>query len=372
MKVLLGGDVVLRNRAENEFFAGNKDFFHQYRSLASKHDLAVVNLEAPLTVSLNSIAKTGPALKMQPDTINFLKDVGVNLVTLANNHIFDFGETGLRDTLEIIDNSSLSYVGAGMNKEQIEKPFHFYHNDSSLIILNFAENEWSTSHGDLPGANPLSIVRNYNAIASAKKNADFVAVVVHGGHEHYPLPSPRMKELYHFFVDAGADIVINHHQHCVSGFEVYKGNPIFYGIGNLLFDHDSNKSGCWTKGIMVSLELMPNKNPVFEIIHFDQCTDDTLFKLCNEKEVSLRQEEIIRLSKIIDNDDELEKSFKKFVYQKSNQYKSYLEPVRNRYYLALSNRGYLPSLVTVRKKLLMQNVIRCESHRELLLQILEK
>lgn len=372
MRVLFGGDVVIRGRAEQAFREGKTDLLAAFSALASRHDLTVVNLEAPLTHSLSPIPKTGPAIKMSPEAMGWLKDAGVNLVTLANNHIFDYGESGLEDTLDTLSGANLSYVGAGMSQQQINTPFLLQRDGSTLAIVNFAENEWSTSHGESPGATPLSPVRNYHAISKARRVADLVAVVVHGGHEHYPLPSPRMKELYRFFVDAGADLVINHHQHCVSGFEVYKGKPIFYGIGNLFFDHDHHRNGDWTKGVLVSFDLLPGQDPDFEIIHFDQCANKPLFSLCAEEEAERRKLAMTDLSAVIANDEELEKSFLTFVDRKANQYQSYLEPVTNRYYLALMNRGLLPSLVSAKKKLLMQNVMRCESHRELLLQLLEK
>lgn len=77
----------------------------------------------------------------------------------------------------------------------------------------------------------------------------------HGGVEHYNLPSPEIKQLHRFFIEAGADAVVNHHQHCFSGYEVYKSRPIFYGIGNFLFDDARKIDSPWNYVYIVELRL---------------------------------------------------------------------------------------------------------------------
>lgn len=372
MKVLFGGDFMVRGRVERALAAGKMDMLADFGVLTTEYDLVVVNLEGPITDSREPIHKTGPAIKMPAQTAQFLKSSGVSLVTLANNHILDYGSLGLKDTLESVAASGIFHVGAGMTEEEFVAPFRFEKVDGALTVLNFAENEWSTGDCDFPGAAPLSLVRNYQAISRARVNSDFVAVVVHGGHENYHLPSPRMKETYRFFVDAGADVVINHHQHCVSGYEVYCGKPIFYGVGNVLLDHGIRGGGDWTKGILVSLDLSPGQGISFEILHFDQCTDESFFSLCSEAETEKRNLILSRYRSVIDNDKELARHFREFAESKAKQYMAYVEPVPSRYYRALVNRGWLPSLLSKKRRLYLENVIRCESHREVLLRVLGK
>ena len=105
----------------------------------------------------------------------------------------------------------------------------------NIFIFNFCENEWSIAESDNPGANPMDIIDNANQIKYARELADYVIVIVHGGHEYYNLPSPRMQKQYRFYADQGADIVVGHHTHCISGNEVYKGVPIYYSLGNFIF-----------------------------------------------------------------------------------------------------------------------------------------
>ena len=96
-------------------------------------------------------------------------------------------------------------------------------------------------------------------------------VIVHVGPEHYQLLIPRMKEMYRFFIDVGADVVVNHHQHCFSGYEIYKEKPIFYGLGNFCFDWIGKRNGMWNEGLLLSLTLDLNHKRQFVLIPYRQC-----------------------------------------------------------------------------------------------------
>ena len=115
-----------------------------------------------------------------------------------------------------------------------------------IAIINFCENEWSIAEAGSPGANPMDIIDNASQIKSAKESHDKVIVIVHGGHEYYNLPSPRMQKQYHFYADQGADIFVGHHTHCISGNEVYKGVPIYYSLGNFLFTMNNSNNEWYT------------------------------------------------------------------------------------------------------------------------------
>ena len=212
-------------------------------------DLAISNLETPLTLSDTKIEKTGSVLKALPESVEAIKYGGISLVTLANNHIFDYGEVGLKDTIDVLEANQIAYVGAGDCNKKARKPYVFEKNNKKLSIFSIAENEWSTTLGNRYGANPLNEIENYYDIVTAKKTSDFVLVIVHGGLEYYHLPSPRIKKLFRFFIDVGADAVISHHTHYYSGYEIYKNKPIVYGLGNFIFDLP-DEIGDWHKGII--------------------------------------------------------------------------------------------------------------------------
>ena len=181
--------------------------------LFDQTDINIVNLECPVIKDHNKekITKSGPNLYTNDKVFEQLKQLNINLVTLANNHILDFGSDGLMTTIQGCQQNKIRTVGAGENLEIASNPIYINQNGIQIGIVNFCENEFSIASPTQAGANPLNIIDNLKQIQKAKANADFVFVIVHGGHEFYNLPSPRMIKQYRFFAESGADIVIGHH-----------------------------------------------------------------------------------------------------------------------------------------------------------------
>ena len=198
MKVLVTGDFCPQHRLKTLGEKLNIQSLADFLPVIQEVDLAITNLECPLTDAAQPIAKTGPTLKGEKTVAYFLKKAGFGLVTLANNHIMDYGTEGLKDTLDLLKNWGIQTVGVGLNSREAGSPYLYEKGALTLTILNFAENEWSTTSGDDPGANPIDPVENWRSIARAKANSDRVMVITHGGHEMYRLPSPRMKQLIRF------------------------------------------------------------------------------------------------------------------------------------------------------------------------------
>lgn len=369
--IFVSGDFCPVGRIEDKILSNTaNDIFGDLLPVIMDADISITNLESPLTTRNKPILKTGPALKGISETANLLKNAGFDLVTLANNHIMDYGERGLKDTLEELDINNIKYVGAGNNGNEARKIYYLKKNGLNIAIINIAENEWSTTDDEKAGANPINPIANYYFIKEAKENADKVIVITHGGHELYDLPSPKMKELFRFFVDVGADIVINHHTHHISGYEIYKNAPIFYSLGNFIFDNPSYKHSKWNSGISLLLHIDKSRLK-FKILSFEQCNEYARISLHNENERSMIDHKIKGLNRIISSDKALKISFEKHVKSKSRLYTSYIEPIKNKYILALQNRKLAPRLITKKSKLLLKNIIKCESHREVLIKILE-
>ena len=340
------------------------DVFGTFLDYIQDADLSIFNLESPIIQNGNKICKTGPALKSNVNAAKFLKETGFGLAALANNHIMDYGELGLKSTLQHLNNNDIEWVGAGNSYREAVKPFVCNKLNDSVAILNFTENEWSTTIGDRPGASPIDPVRNYYSIRNALSLADNVVVISHGGHEGYNMPSPKMKELFHYYIDAGARVVINHHPHCVSGYEAYGDGIIFYSIGNFLFDKYPEKTGEWSKGAAVEINIQ-KQDLLWRIHHFEQNTDHALFKMYKDDQSQLRDNYILTLNKTISDDSLLAIAFSKMAMSRSRQYSRYLEPTSNRYILAAQSYGLLPSFIPKAKRNLILNLLRCESHREI-------
>lgn len=370
VQILITGDFYGGKRIENLILRNEySQIFNDFLPIIRKADIAITNLEAPVLNNGQPIQKTGPAIKAVLETIDAIQYAGFNLLTLANNHIMDYGEEGLQSTLKLCEEKDIATVGAGYNFEKAAQTYFKEVNGIIIAIINIAENEWSTTIGITPGAHPLNPVANYYKIKEAKGKADSVIVIVHGGHETYELPSPRMKETYHFFVDAGADAVVGHHTHCYSGYELYNEKPIFYSLGNFLFESAAQKFDSWHTGFAVLLSLSKAKNVSFELIPYRQSNPYVGVNLLKDKQSF--NDKIAKLNSIIQDDALLNKEFNSFVEnQLSKTYNAFLEPVSMKPLRLLQKIGFLPSMLNKKKKRLYLNLIRCEAHRDVVTKLL--
>jgi len=370
IKIIIAGDYCPRYRVEK--LIENKkynDIFENIAPIVKSADYTVVNFECLIVADNNTarIFKIGPHLRCSENAIEAIKNVGFNLATLANNHIYDYGSKGVIETLLTCKKYEIDTVGAGKNLIEAQQIFYKPIKDKKIAFLNFCENEFSIASPNTAGASPLNIVANYYQIQEAKQNADYVIVIIHGGNEHYQLPSPRMKETYRFFADAGANAIINHHQHCYSGYEVYKETPIFYGLGNFCFDNEKHRNNSWNEGYMVQL-VFNNNDIKFDLIPYTQCNDKPNIEIVENK--TFFHSEITRLNQIISDDEALMENFSNFVHARKKVMLSYFEPYNNRYLRGLQRRRLIPSFFSKKKKNLMLNLVRCEAHRDVLLSAL--
>ncbi len=368
MKVIIGGDFYISpNLTKNEFFSQDiLDYF-------SKSDYNLVNLECPVVDDLKNhkIIKTGPHLRTDKTIYNHLLDLKIKAVTLANNHILDYGELGLKETMTFCDQNNINYLGAGLNLSSAAEPLIINRKGLKIAFVNFCENEWSVSPNSAT-ANPMNLVDNITQIKEIKKKVDFIVVIVHGGHEHYSLPSPRMVKLYRFYADNGANAVIGHHTHCISGYEIYKEVPIVYSLGNMIFTKKNNNES-WYKGQIAELNFEQQK-PVSLLLKGTIQKKDTYqvtFLDCEEEEnYRLNLENI---NTIISSDDKLHNEWVKFV-KSNNKLINLISPsavLPGRYMKGIFNRSGLSRLL-MRKAYLKSvlNHIRCESHKDMLMDIL--
>ncbi len=361
LKVLVTGDFCPLHRLA-KISAGDEQLLGDFRTFIADADLAITNLECPITEHNTPIAKTGPALKGHVGALDFLVASGFHLVTLANNHIMDYGEQGLQDTLSHLSDKRIEYVGAGMNAEEASAIYYYTFGKYMLAIINVAENEWSTTHDQSPGANPIDPLHVYRQIETAKKQATHVLLITHGGHEMYELPSPRMQTWFRTFIEMGVDAVVNHHTHCVSGHEVYQGKPIFYSTGNFLFDAPAHRNSIWNTGMAVTLTFGPDKIG-FEPTCFRQCDTTPVLEVLPSGTLAAK---VDILNRSIADSEQLSAAFEQYCRSKKRMYNAYLEPHRNKYLGALQSRGLLPSLWHKKKKLYLENLVRCESHRDII------
>jgi poly-gamma-glutamate synthesis protein (capsule biosynthesis protein) len=371
VKLLFTGDFCPHNRIEE--LSEKKDYpavFNDFMDVFRGNDLNITDIECPLTLTAKRIPKTGPYQFAAPHTIELLKYAGVQLASMANNHIMDCDAEGAIDTMNLCRQAGISTVGIGLTEEERRKPFSTEIKGKKIAVINFAENEFITAPGGEAGANPMDLIKNYQDITNAKKEHDFVLLMLHGGNEFYHLPSPRMKELYRFFIDIGADAIVSYHTHCLSGYELYKGKPIFYALGNFLYDWPEKVNTDWNFGYLVRFTLTDKVN--FEIIPHKQNNGIPGIFHLDQQEKKVFEEKISRLNSIIADDKKLAAAFDAYCNSVKKMYDAFLEPGFGNFIASLRARGLFPKFITTKKRRLLLNITRCESHRDVLLHLLSK
>jgi poly-gamma-glutamate capsule biosynthesis protein CapA/YwtB (metallophosphatase superfamily) len=371
MKILITGDFCPTGKTETLINDNKFDLlFENFTDVLKSNDFCITNLECPITESSTKIEKTGPHLKSSLNTVEALKFAGFNIATLATNHIMDYGVAGLTQTIEILEKNNIKFVGVGASLIEARKYLIIEKEGKKVAIINIAENEFSNTNDNNYGANPLNLAINFEDIQKAKADSDFVLIIFHGGNEHFPLPSTRLKETFRFFVNAGANAVIAHHTHCFSGYEVYRNAPIFYSLGNFVFDYkNQNNSWHWSTGYAVSLNIENGIN--FEIIPYSQFYLNSLgISLLENENLHRFKNEIDEYNRIIADDSLLKIEFEKLVNEREQWYLNYLAPFDSKWLISLNTRKLLPNFLTNYKKMLLRNLIRCESHRDILLAVL--
>lgn len=373
LKVLVAGDFIPHCRTiELVRKKRLKEIFGEFLPLLSETDYNVIDLECPIIMDdkVKGIHKSGPLLKMEPCAAEVLKEAGFNLVTLANNHFYDYGETGVNDTLAVCRRQELATVGGGKSAEEAAAIYYVVVKNKTLAFINCCEHEFSVATEGHGGTNPLDPVGNYYQIQQAKAKADYVIVIVHGGHELYQLPSPRMQQTYRFFADAGADVVINGHPHCYSGYEVYRGTPIFYSLGNFSLDMQNPSKSIWNEGYCVILNL-EDSGISFSLYPFIQGYEHPGVRFMNSSEKHEFEKRIEELNYQIADSHLLEEEFRKLISKRGRGMLSYFEPYTNEALRILYYKRCLPSWWGRKRLLTLMNLIRCEAHRDIVLGALK-
>jgi len=357
--IFIAGDIVPKNRTVDLFKQKKTDeLFHDFIPIIKEAKISIGNLEAPIiNGNPTPIKKNGPCLHAPKETIEVLKEVGFNTLTLANNHFRDQGQNGVDYTIQCIENQKIDFVGGGKTLFDVRRILYKTICDKTIAIINVCEHEFSIASKECGGSNPLDLINLHEDITTAKEKADYILVITHGGIEGYQLPTPRMKRTYRHLIDLGADAVINHHQHCFSGYEIYKEKPILYGLGNFCFDWGTKFEGKWNEGYAV--QLFFNKSITFNIIPYKQCDDEPKVKLlpsdCYDKTIQ-------KLNDIIQDDQLLEENYHQFIENRKNMILLDILPIHNRYIKALFKRGIISLPYKEKDFIRIKNKICCESH----------
>ena len=366
IKILIAGDFVPRRRVAAQIESGDFSCLDEVKPIIQSADYSIVNFESPVVMhEAKPIDKTGPNLCCSEQAMQCVAQAGFTCVTLANNHFRDYGQVGVEDTLEACNKYMVDFVGGGKNLVEAQQILYKTIGDQRFAIINVCEHEWSIATEIDAGSNPLDVITVSRDIKKARNRVDYVLVIIHGGTEHYNLPTPRMKSMYRFFVEQGADVVINHHQHCYSGYEIYQGKPIFYGLGNFCFDNAMTKNQkLWEEGCMVELILSDTVD--FRLHPYVQCGENNS-SVVLMKDRGVFDKSIQQLNIIIEDDKQLRQSFDQWALKGVSVAKNILTPYSSAILKNLYVRKIIPSFVNKDRLKLLRAHIQCESHRDVLL-----
>ena len=257
-------------------------------------DLICANLEAPI-ISPNFLpeAKAGPSLSQGEKSLMLARKLGITHYAMANNHIMDYGQPGLEQTLQHLPQGR--HMGAGLNIDDAYKPCLFTCEGITVALFSFAEAQFGAIQDDVStrqtGYAWIDHPIARQAVTKARKEADFVIVQAHAGLEMVSLPLPEWRSRYREFIDLGADLVIGHHPHVIQGSEEYNDKMIHYSLGNFYMDCMLNQeqpgSGAALKVSIISGRLTSELIPLTisrDLIALDDSekTRTHYIKLCTQ------------------------------------------------------------------------------------------
>ena len=376
-KIIIGGDLVPTKSNEYLFINEQIDelISEKLANLLRSADCRIFNLEAPLTTSDKKILKDGPNLKANPLTIDGIKKLGVNLLTLANNHILDYSNDGLFDTINLLENNDIDFVGAGKNLKEASQEYIMELGNLTVGIYACTEHEFTLASNNEAGANPFDPFESLDSIKKISEKVDYLIVLYHGGKEYYKYPTPYLQKTCRKIIEKGANLVLCQHSHCIGCEEDYCDGKIIYGQGNFLFDRDDKiHYNDKQNGLLVEL-VFENKKPNINL-HVIQKEKEKI-RLATSKE----EERVLKdYSK-----RNIEITKKNFV---DENYKKQALIDGKRYILRFSKFGILfskidnlvfngkicnkiPCFFMKKQRLILQNVLQCEVHNELLLTYLK-
>jgi len=301
-------------------------------------------------------------LKADPNNVNLLKKFNINICNLANNHIKDYGIQGIIDTCSILESSNIKYFGLmGYNENNL---LYVDVDGIQVALVSFTENEFSTDSSDSIAAIGLCPGEQFRQISEAKKNADIVIVQYHGGVELYSYPTPRQQRYCHFLIDIGADFILSHHSHTISGWETYNDKIIQYGLGNFYFPELPNCE-FWFIGLAAAVKLSKKKDIDFYLFKYDLTSHQ--IELMEDVEIS---QKLDKMNHIISDEKRIQNLWNQYC---SETYISTLKSLfRPSKFIRFGLKfGLFTKYMKKKADIYLLNLIRCESHREKIVTTLE-
>ncbi|MNC11282.1 Capsule biosynthesis protein CapA [compost metagenome] len=237
------GDILLDGFVGEQISRYGVNFpFAKVAPALQKADIAFANLETPVSIRGKAAEKTF-AFRSKPAALGGLGYAGIDGVTLANNHILDYGQVAMLDTLTHLDRYKIGHTGAGSNIDQAFKPNVETIKGKQIAILGASRvlsgPSWHAGKNSPGAASAYTAEPLLGAIKKSSKDNDYTIVYLHWNEEFKDYPEKYARTLAKQMIDSGADIILGAHSHCLMGIEYYKHKPIYYSLGNFVFNRST-------------------------------------------------------------------------------------------------------------------------------------
>lgn len=232
VRLMAVGDISLQTRNNRHPFEGVKEVFN-------RKDILFGNLETVLSNQGEKRQKS-VLLYSPPEKVRYPKEVGFDVLNIANNHILDLGMEGVRDTLDILSKNGLNFIGANNDKKSVSNHLILEKNGIKFGFLGYTIGRLKTPKGIF--INKFEEKKIIADVESIKDKCDFIVVSLHWGIENVFYPSPKQIEFAHNLINHGATLILGHHPHVIQGIEEHKNGLVAYSLGNFQFDPKVSQS----------------------------------------------------------------------------------------------------------------------------------
>ncbi len=265
----LAGDIMMDRGVRRSI---EKNFANDYNALfintpyLADADIAFANLEGTATTDISPRTGSRFSFRMNPDSLGAIKNSGIDIVSFANNHVGDYSTKGFLGTIENLKSNNLLYAGAGENYVDATTPTTIAVRGMKIGFLAATDvgPDWLAATDTKPGILLASDPKLADVVVNAKAQVDILVLSLHWGNEYSPA-NTKQEKIAHAVIDAGVDIVAGHHPHVMERVEEYNGKPIFYSLGNFIFDQYFSEHTM--RGMVATVSIDPETKAIAHTEH---------------------------------------------------------------------------------------------------------